>query len=146
MKAILYGAAALLAAASVQAYDDNQLRDIGEGRGLFLRHCASCHGADARGAGPRAAACSRPVPDLTALPSHGGRFDRQHVQSQIRYAGGAMPAWGRTFARSDLGRSAGVAARNIWLLTDYLEFAQAPGATVADRPAARSPETAPEGR
>jgi len=148
MKAMIFGASALLVAASVQAYGPNDLRAIGQGRGLYLRHCAACHGTEARGAGPRAAECPRAVPDLTAIASRGGGFKRLHVQAQIRHsAGGGMPSWGLALAGSGPRRSEGAAARDIWLLTRYLEYAQTPGVTVAGQPEADRPaQGKPQGR
>jgi high-affinity iron transporter len=38
---------------------------LAEGQGLYLVHCAGCHGTDGAGDGPRAARLLTPVPDLT---------------------------------------------------------------------------------
>ena len=132
MKVMILGAAAVLVAASAQAYSPEDLTAIGQGRGLYLRHCAACHGADARGTGA--------VPDLTAIAARDGGFKRLHVQAQIRHsAGGAMPSWDRALASPGFVRGDGAAAKDIWLLTRYLDWAQAPGVTVAAKPEAEAP-------
>lgn len=140
MKAIILGAAAVLVAASAQAHQPKDLTAIGQGRGLYLRQCAACHGADARGTVARAEHRPGAVPDLTAIAARDGGFKRLHVQAQIRHsAGGAMPSWERALASPGYVRGEGGAARDIWLLTRYLEFAQTPGATVAGQPDAEPP-------
>jgi mono/diheme cytochrome c family protein len=145
MKAMILGAAALLAASSVQASDVSDLRAIGQGRSLYLNHCASCHGTDAHGAGRLAAQCSRAVPDLTAFAERHGGWKAQRVQQHIRAEGrGGMPAWGRVLVGPLQTRGEGAAARDIWLLTRYIEWAQAPGASVAKE--APADEAKPRGR
>jgi mono/diheme cytochrome c family protein len=147
MKAVILGASALLVAASVQAGGPDDLKAIGQGRGLYLKHCAACHGVSATGAGPRAAECARAVPDLTAIASRDGGFRRLHVQAEIRHAGGGMPSWGRALASPAHARGEAAAARDIWLLTRYLEYAQAPSVTVAGKPTGVEPaDTRPPGR
>jgi hypothetical protein len=132
MKVMILGAAAVLVAASAQAHRPEDLKAVGQGRGLYLRHCAACHGADARGTGARAAVDPGAVPDLTAIASRDGGFKNLHVQAQIRYsAGGAMPSWERVLASPGFVRGEAAAAKDIWLLTRYLDFAQTPGVTVA---------------
>jgi len=143
MKVMILGAAAVLVAVSAQAYRPEDLTAIGQGRGLYLRHCAACHGADARGTGARVAADPGAVPDLTAIASRDGGFKSLHVQAQIRHsAGGAMPSWERALASPGFVRGEAAAAKDIWLLTRYLDYAQTPGVSVAGKPDAEPP--APE--
>jgi mono/diheme cytochrome c family protein len=134
---MILGASALLVAASLSAYDDRDLKAIGQGRGVYLKNCAACHGADVKGGAA--------TPDLTAISVRDGAFEPLHVQARIRHAaGGAMPAWGRvvTSRRGDLA-----AVREIHLLTRYLEYAQTPGVTLAVRPSADEPAAGrPPGR
>jgi mono/diheme cytochrome c family protein len=78
-----------------------------EGRDLFLRYCASCHGDGGKGDGPAAAALQPPPADLTHLRERysdsnplrqtlaaidGRRPVRAHGNS-------AMPVWGQIFER-----------------------------------------------
>jgi mono/diheme cytochrome c family protein len=148
MKAMILGASALLVAASAMAYGPEDLKAIGQGRGLYLKNCAACHGADARGAGPRAAEGRPAVPDLTAMASREGGFKTLHVQAQIRYsAGSGMPSWGRGLASPGYVRGEAAAAKDIWLLSRYLEYAQTSGVTVAGKPEADQPAPGkPQGR
>ena len=94
---------ALLAADASIAGDKNRLRAIGQGRALFLAHCASCHGADARGA---ATGANGGAPDLTRIEARDGTFEPVHVAKHVdgRRLDGArprrMPRWGEQFARS----------------------------------------------
>jgi mono/diheme cytochrome c family protein len=148
MKAMILGTAAILVAASAQAHRPEDLKAIGQGRGVYLRNCAACHGADARGAGPRASECARAVPDLTAIASRDGGFRSLHVQAEIRHsAGGGMPSWERVLASPGFVRGEAAATRDVWLLTRYLEYAQTPGVTVASKPEVDPPaQGKPQGR
>jgi mono/diheme cytochrome c family protein len=72
------------------------------GQQVFLRYCASCHGSDARGTGPAAAALRTPPPDLTRIADrYGGSFPDDWIYQSIdgRALVGAhgtreMPVWG----------------------------------------------------
>jgi mono/diheme cytochrome c family protein len=80
---------------------------VAEGRDLFLRYCASCHGADAKGDGPAAAALQPPPADLTRLRERYGDSNplRQTLAAidgrrPVRAHGdSAMPVWGQIFER-----------------------------------------------
>jgi mono/diheme cytochrome c family protein len=81
------------------------------GQDLFSFYCATCHGSDARGNGPVAAALKTPPPDLTRLASrNGGSFPRGRVVqfiagggTTLRGAHGSneMPVWGPIFRALD---------------------------------------------
>lgn len=60
----LAGAAMLCAQVAVGAVEDDGEPTVVTGMGLYLRHCAPCHGDDARGAGPNAALFSSTPRDL----------------------------------------------------------------------------------
>jgi mono/diheme cytochrome c family protein len=78
---------------------------------VFEFYCASCHGRDATGHGPVAAALKRPPPDLTQLARNdGGVFPRERVQAFVTNDGGLlaaahgtreMPVWGPIFRGLD---------------------------------------------
>jgi mono/diheme cytochrome c family protein len=79
------------------------------GEGLFNSYCAACHGKDAKGDGPAAAALKVPPPDLTTLGKrHGGKFPADYFTSVLQYgveevkAHGSkdMPVWGPLFGPS----------------------------------------------
>src|SRR5262245_35577245 len=78
-----------------------------EGRDMFMRYCASCHGVSGRGDGPAAAALQPPPADLTRLRE---RYGEQHPLRSIiaaidgrrpvrAHGGSAMPVWGQVFER-----------------------------------------------
>jgi mono/diheme cytochrome c family protein len=132
---------ALLPADPAAAGDKNRLRAIGQGRALFLAHCISCHGADARGA---AVGTDGGAPDLTRIEARDGAFEPVHVAKHVdgRRIDGArphrMPLWGDLFARS-WPRGEAWAAAQVWKLTRYLDFVQetSPADAVAAPPHGR---------
>lgn len=126
--------AAPFPAAAEEDRPDPVLADMGET--LYLRHCASCHGADARGAGPVAGSLKTPPADLTAIASRrGGRFPAGEVARFIdgrfeipAHGSREMPVWGQRFGaaipESGIGES--IARGNIATLVEYLKSIQLP--------------------
>lgn len=118
-RVIVLTGAALLVSGMAVANDEGRLRAIGEGRGLYLMNCTSCHGVDAKGG---------TAPDLTAIRTRDGSFTTLHVSNHIAgrrgYSERGMPAWGRIFTRQ-WPRGEGAAALNTWKLARYVEFVQA---------------------
>jgi mono/diheme cytochrome c family protein len=106
------------------------------GADLYRRHCAACHGPDARGGGPVAPSLKVAPPDLTTLARRaGGEFRESHVMAVIdgRYAVAAhgpreMPVWGAVFTEEMVGRPTGVyeAIARSRALADYLRSIQVP--------------------
>ena len=79
-------------------------QDLDPGQKLFGLHCASCHGADGRGAGTVAQALKTQPPDLTALSrDNNGIFPAARIIAQIDDLpasvghGGDMPVYGYFF-------------------------------------------------
>jgi mono/diheme cytochrome c family protein len=78
------------------------------GQGLYLQHCASCHGEKGDGQGPVASTLQRPPADLTRIAErNGGRFDASEVMSIIdgrrtvaAHGPREMPVWGAVFEDS----------------------------------------------
>ena len=80
---------------------------IDAGKGEFQRSCATCHGEDARGKGPSAAALNVKPTDLTQLSKqHGGVFLFWRVYEKIEgksenpiraHGTREMPVWGERF-------------------------------------------------
>jgi mono/diheme cytochrome c family protein len=78
-----------------------------QGRDLFLRYCASCHGVGGKGDGPAAAALQPSPADLTRLRKRYGEENplRQTIAAidgrrQVRAHGESrMPVWGEIFER-----------------------------------------------
>jgi mono/diheme cytochrome c family protein len=123
----LVAVAALAVPFPASAGDRDQLRAIGQGRALYLAHCASCHGPAGRGA--------EGVPDLTRIEARDGAFDPVHVAKHVdgRRLGRAssrMPRWGEHFARRWPYGEAWSAAQ-VWTLTRYLDFVQEPSPALA---------------
>lgn len=101
-----------------------------EGADLFNAYCAVCHGKDAKGRGPAAAALKVPPSDLTMIAKrNGGKFSANSVQNAIMgsdkmasHGNDEMPVWGPVFKAlsDDAGRTLRVAN-----LTNYIESMQA---------------------
>jgi mono/diheme cytochrome c family protein len=75
------------------------------GSEMFHQYCASCHGIDAKGNGPAAAALKVLPPDLTELSAKNhGKFPDNRVYWAIRgdvssnaHGSADMPVWGTLF-------------------------------------------------
>jgi len=87
------------------------------GPDLYRHYCATCHGRDAKGGGPAAAAMKVPPPDLTILArSRNGVFPSVEVESIIRggtvitgHGSSDMPVWGPIFRALDPSDAGGKA-------------------------------------
>jgi mono/diheme cytochrome c family protein len=98
---------------------------------LFRTYCASCHGADARGAGLVASELRRVPPDLTQFARrNGGVFpsvrvaeivDGRHVLS---HGDREMPVWGDAFRTVPGGTNAAAIRARIEAIVRYLEGIQ----------------------
>jgi mono/diheme cytochrome c family protein len=114
-------------------------KDVTEGRVLYTRYCASCHGLAADGRGPVALALSRPPSDLrrlaerygTPLPSERvARFidGREHVAA---HGARDMPVWGERLRAPEpeqSGRQPAVDPRIVAIVA-YLASIQTPAAS-----------------
>lgn len=110
------------------------------GRDNYAMYCSSCHGDDARGDGPVAAALTIEPADLTALArQNGGVFPRARVASLISgperetvraHGSAGMPAWGPIFSALDTSDQR--ARQRLDNLVRYLESIQLPSAAVND--------------
>jgi len=104
----------------------------------YQRHCASCHGKDAKGRGPVAAALEEAPPDLTTLARRNdGVFDESAVMAMIdgkrhvaAHGPREMPVWGAVLQREHEAREdpwpAYVTLLEVRSLVDYLRSIQAP--------------------
>jgi len=128
----------LVAAANLAADDTRQkpntpagplIRSV-QGPDLYHAYCASCHGPDAQGNGPAAAALSTKVPDLTTIARrNGGAFPAERVSKIIigdetvaAHGSRDMPVWGPIFHQVEEDRDYG--AIRLQNLTNYLESLQ----------------------
>jgi mono/diheme cytochrome c family protein len=101
------------------------------GKEMFKAYCASCHGEDAKGDGPAAAALKQPPADLTALAkTNGGKYPALKVTSILRgqatlaaHGSQEMPVWGAVFWKMSGGHEAEVQQR-ISNLNRYIESLQ----------------------
>lgn len=104
--------------------------DAVSGKQTYAQYCASCHGENAKGGGPAAAALKTPPPDLTALAKqHGGKFPYEYVAGVVRFgkpisAHGSsdMPVWGPIFSFVDFHEVA--IRKRIRDLCEYLASVQ----------------------
>ena len=102
--AMLGGIAGLVLAGAALAFDAVTLEDY-SGEELFMRFCASCHGAQAMGDGPVSRSLNVAPPDLTRIASRYGEFPAGVIRDVIdgrgidKRAHGTreMPVWGYEF-------------------------------------------------
>jgi mono/diheme cytochrome c family protein len=104
------------------------------GAELFAAYCASCHGVDARGDGPAAAALKTPPTDLTAIATrNGGVFPDGAIARTIdgrfdlpAHGSREMPVWGVRLADEIPCFATGeeVARGRIASLVEYLKTLQ----------------------
>lgn len=79
-------------------------QDADTGQALYQTHCATCHGAEAKGQGPLSGALLLQPPDLTVLAAeNGGTFPLERVLNRIDGTdplishGSPMPVFGPFF-------------------------------------------------
>jgi mono/diheme cytochrome c family protein len=102
------------------------------GKEMYHSYCAVCHGNDAKGTGPAAAALKATPTDLTALAQkNGGKYPAAHVAAVIRgqattpsHGTQDMPIWGPLFSSISQGHEAQVQQR-VANLVQYIETQQA---------------------
>jgi mono/diheme cytochrome c family protein len=105
------------------------------GAALFRTHCATCHGATARGNGPLADSLRRMPPDLTKYTTrNGGVFPSERLsqiidgRGVVSHGDREMPVWGNAFRSSRDGLTAAGAKARIDAVVRYLESIQERGA------------------
>lgn len=106
------------------------------GKVTYATYCASCHGADARGAGEVAATLSRKPTDLTRLTAkNDGVFPAERMQAVIDgrvevadHGSREMPVWGDLFLwpEGDSPERRAHVERKIGDLVAYLQSVQDP--------------------
>lgn len=106
------------------------------GKDLFLRYCASCHGADARGDGPVAPTLKDKPADLTQIAAaRKGVFPTAEIvriidgrEVAVAHGTREMPVWGKRFGEAvPPGPNAEAVRRGTaQLIADYLASIQAP--------------------
>ena len=100
------------------------------GAALYKTHCAACHGTEARGDGPVAAAMRSRPPDLTQLArGNNGLFPTDRVRRIVdgreveSHGTRDMPVWGDVF-RGMGGDAARDASARIAAIVGFLESIQ----------------------
>lgn len=102
-----------------------------DGQDLYQHYCAVCHGIDAKGGGPAAAALKKQPGDMTLLSRrNGGKFPTLAVQITIKgsneivaHGTREMPIWGAIFSGGGQYRDMG--DMRVMALLKYLEQIQA---------------------
>lgn len=134
-------AAAALAAPGARAEpaDDPLLVQLGAHG--FERHCASCHGLDARGDGPVAGLLEPRPADLTRIAARRrGHFPDDEIariidgrRAVLAHGSRTMPVWGIRFAGDvpDPGIAESLVRGQLTLLVAYLRSIQQPPAAEA---------------
>ena len=100
------------------------------GQELFREYCAVCHGSDAKGTGPAAAALKVRPADLTAISRrNSNKFPEIHMQRVIdgedevmAHGSREMPTWGQIFRRMNSNQDLG--AVRVYNLVKYIEQLQ----------------------
>jgi mono/diheme cytochrome c family protein len=123
---------ALLAQSSAKQIKQVPIKPIAsvEGKDLFKQYCAVCHGEDARGSGPAAAALKNSPGDLTLLAKrNGGKYPEVRVQRSINGEVGVlahgsrdMPMWGPLFKHMSSNEDLGTI--RVYNLVKYIESLQ----------------------
>jgi mono/diheme cytochrome c family protein len=102
------------------------------GKEMFNMYCVACHGKDAKGGGPAAAAMKVPPSDLTQLSArNGGKYPELRVYGVIHGDADAptahgskdMPVWGSVFQSMSHDNGAGMQMR-VANLTAYIKTLQ----------------------
>jgi len=101
------------------------------GQEMFTSYCAACHGQDAKGDGPAAAALKTAPADLTTLARrNNGKYPEARVsavlsgqRTLVSHGDQEMPVWGPVFRQMARGDAAEVQMR-IANLNRYLETLQ----------------------
>ena len=127
-----------LAATPLRAEDDGAGNAGMSGEADFRMYCASCHGDEGKGDGPKSFGLSMATPDLTVLTRKYGSFPSERLEKLIDgrealpgHLDREMPVWGVWFkeeAAAELGGAEGdegSVRRRIANLLAYLESLQA---------------------
>jgi mono/diheme cytochrome c family protein len=103
------------------------------GQDMFQTWCATCHGTDAKGNGPAAAALKKAPPDLTQLKKQNhGKFPTERVRSYVdgtatpstpAHGSREMPVWGDALKALDPTPAA--ITYRVFALASYVESIQA---------------------
>lgn len=104
-----------------------------DGREMYAKYCASCHGVMGKGNGPAAPAFKHPPTNLTLLArNNGGKFPALLVLHTVKFGLNApghgnvqMPVWNNIFRQMDWHSDDSIPQIRIRVLTEYLKTLQA---------------------
>jgi mono/diheme cytochrome c family protein len=108
-----------------------------DGRALYLRYCAACHGREGRGDGPVAPALGERPTDLTQLAAENdGKFPMDEVVEAVdgtrtvrAHGVSEMPVWGEVLRGASGDAPDQFKARDkVLVIVDYLRSLQKPAA------------------
>jgi mono/diheme cytochrome c family protein len=122
----------LLFASSAFGQAGQQTAAAKSGSGLYVNYCGSCHGPNAKGDGPMAAALTKKPADLTLIAKrNGGEYPTDLVFRTIDgrnpvlgHGGQEMPIWGNAFLRAEGGATVEQARARVDALVAYLATIQ----------------------
>ncbi|CAN5888167.1 cytochrome c [soil metagenome] len=103
------------------------------GRVMYDRHCAVCHGAQARGDGPLVGQGKFPLMPSLIVPPATERADG-YVYGVIRAGRGLMPAYGARMTHTER-----------WAIVTYVNSLQTAAGAAPPPPAGQQPGTTPDG-
>lgn len=140
MKCLLLTAMSALLAVSIGFADQSKEKVIipvnktaaSDGKQMFTNYCAPCHGVDAKGHGPVAAALKKQPDDLTGLmKKNNGKFPDAHIVAVLKFGAevpshgtAEMPVWGPILGKMNQTNFQDKQLR-ISNLSRYLESVQA---------------------
>lgn len=147
---VAVGIVALVAsgvAGAAQAADDMALQ---QGKQLYMKYCASCHGQSGKGDGPVGTMLNPKASDLTQIAKeNGGKFPFYEVMLLINgrsptaqnqdtslpglpkaHGEAGMPVWGEVFSRDELSKGTDMDLQlattgKIMMITEYIQSIQA---------------------
>ena len=135
--AVLSAAFLILSVAALHAQEDMDPNAGVSGEHDFNMYCASCHGENGKGNGPKAFSLTIKPPDLTTLTRRHGQFPRDRLARMIDgrdpipgHGEREMPVWGVWFkveSAQELGGAEGDEAsvqRRVDNLIGYIESLQ----------------------
>ena len=104
-----------------------------DGREMYAKYCASCHGITGKGDGPAVPAFKHPPTNLTLLATNnGGKFPTLLVLHTVKFGPNdrahgnvQMPVWNNIFRQMDWHSDDSLPQIRVLVLTEYVKTLQA---------------------
>jgi mono/diheme cytochrome c family protein len=147
---VVVGIAAVVGWLTVSSAWGAQDMAVQQGKQLYLKYCASCHGKDGKGDGQVGAMLNPKASDLTQIAKkNGGKFPFYEVMLLINgrsptaqnqdtslpglpkaHGSADMPVWGEVFSRDEFAEGTPLDLQlqttgKIMMITEYLQTIQA---------------------